>query len=168
MESSLGELLLQSLSFAWRDRTVATAMERVHRDRKIERGDRDELDQNIQMPSMQSIGWDGDSWCPRNNGSYFVCNAMFGSMYEMELHHRSVATWPPPPFLWASKWTEGQRKHETSRPNQYALPKYMLSRHIYMRTLLSIFSSISNKSRLVPWGPLLGGRTYIIRKKNQP
>ena len=47
---------------------------------------------------MQSIGWDGDSWCPRNNGSYFVCNAMFGSMYEMELLHRSVATWHPPPF----------------------------------------------------------------------
>lgn len=43
----------------------------------------------------------------------------------------------------------------------------MLSRHIYFGTMLSIFSSISNKSQLVLWGPSLGGHTYIIRMKNQ-
>lgn len=63
--------------------------------------------------------------------------------------------------------TEGQRKDYTARPDQYSLPKYMLSRHIYFGTMLSIFSSISNKSQLVLWGPSLGGHTYIIRMKNQ-
>lgn len=55
----------------------------------------------------------------------------------------------------------------TARPDQYSLPKYILSRPIYFGTMLSIFSSISNKSQLVLWGSSLGGHTYIIRMKSQ-
>ena len=115
---------------------------------------------------MQGIGWDGDSWCPRNNGSYFVCNAMFGSMCEMELHHRSVATWaPPPPLLWASKWTEGQRKHETSRPNQYALP---ITQDIFIWEHCYLFSPVYQINHVLFLGDLYWAvvRTLFARKIN--